>query len=107
MKIQIDTYSKIILTIIALCLVWICLQGVKLFPFLYAGNHDVVDVRIRAIEREVGQDWDSIIVSSLDNLPVEVRNTMAVPVEVRNELLPVDVKNVHVKSTLIPFEEKK
>lgn len=106
-KIGVDVYTKFILTIIALCLVWICIREVRIFPMLYAENADVVDVRIRAIEREPGLDWDPLVIEIVDNLPVEVKNLTAIPVEVKNELLPVDVKNVDVKSVLVPVEVKK
>lgn len=106
-EIKIDGYTKFILTIIALCLVWICLRGVKLFPELYAANPDIVDVRIRAIERVPGEYWDSLVIDAFDNLPVEVINNVAIPVEVKNQLVPVNVKNVDMKRVLVPVEVKK
>ncbi|HUU39040.1 MAG TPA: hypothetical protein VMW46_12665 [Candidatus Desulfaltia sp.] len=106
-KMRVDNYTKFILTVIALCLVFICLQEVRLFPMLYGSTPDIVDVRIKAIERLPGQNWDSILIGIIDKLPVEVVNTAAIPVQVKNSLLPVDVKNVEVKSTLKPIEVKK
>lgn len=106
-KMRVDNYTKFILTVIALCLVFICLQKVRLFPMLYGSTPDIVDVRIKAIERGSGQSWDPMYIGIIDKLPVEVVNTAAIPVNVKNSLLPVDVKNVDVKSSLKPIEVKK
>lgn len=106
-KMQVDTYTKFILTVIAVCLVFICLKDVRLFPMLYGSTPDIVDVRIKAIERARGQNWDPVMIDTFDKLPVEVKNSAAIPVEVKNSPLPVDVKNVDVKTTLVPIEIKK
>jgi hypothetical protein len=106
-KMTIDPYTKFILTIIALCLVWICLNEVKLFPMLHAASPDIIDVRIKAIEKASEISWDPIVIETYGNLPTEVKNIVAIPVEVKNVLLPVDVKNVEVKSVLVPLEKKK
>jgi hypothetical protein len=106
-KMLVDRYTKFILTVIALCLVFLCLKGVRLFPQLYASQPDIIDVRIKAIESAPGQKWDPVMIGIFDKLPVEVANAAAIPVEVTNKLLPVDVKNVDVKSSLKPIEEKK
>lgn len=105
-KMIIDSYTKFILTIIALCLVWICLKEVKLFPLLHAANPDIIDVRIKAIERAPGISWDPVAVEAYGSLPTEVKNIVAIPVEVKNALLPVDVKNVEMKRVLVPIEKK-
>ncbi len=105
-KMQVDKYTKFILTVIALCLVLLCLKEVRLIPMLYGSTPDIIDVRIKAIERGPGQNWDPVMIGIFDKLPVEVENTAAIPVEVKNSLLPVDVKNVDVKSTLKPIEVK-
>ena len=105
--IQIDSYTKFILTIIALCLILICLKEVKVFPLLYGAASDIIDVRIQAIERVPGQNWDPVMIGIFDKLPVEVKNIAPIPVDVKNSLLPVDVKNVDVKSSLVPIEVKK
>jgi len=106
-KMRVDSYTKFILTVIALCLVFICLQKVRLVPMLYGSAPDLVDVRIRALERGPGQSWDAMYIGIVDKLPVEVVNVAAIPVNVKNSLLPVDVKNVDVKSSLKPIEDKK
>ncbi len=106
-KIAVDSYTKFILTVIALCLVWICVREIGIIPMLYAEEADAVDVRIKAIERTPGQNWDSLLIDTSNNLPVEVRNPVAIPVEIKNELLAVDVRNVDVKSVLVPVEVKK
>ncbi len=102
-----DSYTKIILTIIALCLIWICLRDVKIFPNLYAANSEIVDVRIKAVERTPGENWEPLVIEIFDNLPVDVKNIVAIPVEVKNQLLPVDVKNVDMKRVLVPVEVRK
>jgi hypothetical protein len=47
---KIDRYTKIILTVIAICLIWICIKDISLSPSkLFArpmGSKDVTDVRI-------------------------------------------------------------
>src|SRR4030066_592729 len=104
-KMRVDSYTKFILTVIALCLVLLCLQGVRLFPMLYGSAPEIVDVRIKAIERGSGQSWDPVYIGIIDKLPVEVVNMAAIPVDVKNFLLPVDVKNVDKKKTPNPIKE--
>ena len=107
-KTKIDAYTKSILTVIAICLVWICLRDINLFPKAYAAdNIDIVDVRIRAVEKTQGQRWDSLVLEVSDNVPVEVKNDAAIPVDIKNDLLPVDVKNVEVKKVLTIKELKR
>ena len=106
MRTKIDGYTKFILTIIAVCLVWICLKDVKILPELYAASSNIVDVRIKAIERLPGQNWDPLMIDIIENFPVEVKNVEAIPVNVKNELLPVDVKNVDVSRGLVPLKKK-
>jgi hypothetical protein len=106
-KMLVDRYTKFVLTVIALCLVFLCLKGVRLSPQLYASQPDIIDVRIKAIESAPGQKWDPVMIGIVETLPVEVENAAAIPVEVTNPLLAVDVKNVDVKSSLKPIEEKK
>jgi len=104
---QVDPYTKFILTIIAVCLVIICLKEIRIFPMLYGSTPDIVNVRIRAIEKVPGQNWDPVVIDIFDKLPVQVENTDAIPVEIKNSPLPVDVKNVDVKTSLVPLEVKK
>ena len=106
MKNKADVYTKFILTIIAVCLVWICLRDIDVVPKVYAASaDDIIDVRIRAIERTSGEEWDYFSVDSVDEVSVEVVNIRAIPVEVKNELVPVDVKNVEVKKSLTPIKQ--
>jgi hypothetical protein len=105
--VRIDLYTKVVLTVIAVCLVWICLGSfVRTAPSLQAAGQEFVDVRIRAIERDESQAWDPVDVTAGDALPVEVLNQVAIPVEILNELVPVDVRNVVVKTSLVPLEKK-
>jgi hypothetical protein len=105
-KMLVDKYTKFVLTVIALCLVFLCLKGLTLTPLLYGSAQDTIDVRITAIERVPGQNWDPVMIGIINKLPVEVENVVAIPVEVKNPLLAVDVKNVDVKSSLKPIEVK-
>jgi LEA14-like dessication related protein len=75
-------------------------------PSLLASGQAYVDVRIRGIERDPAEAWSPIDITAGDELPVQVRNQVAVPVEILNELVPVDVKNVVVKTSLVPLEKK-
>jgi hypothetical protein len=73
-KMRVDNYTKFILTVIALCLVFICLQKVSLFPMLYGSTPDIIDVRIKAIERLPEQNWDPVLIGIIDKLPVKDKN---------------------------------
>jgi len=106
-KMLVDRYTKFILTVIALCLVFLCLKGVRLTPLLYGSQQDIIDVRIKAIEKASGQNWDPVMIGVIETLPVEVENAVGIPVDVKNPLLAVDVKNVDLKSGLKPIEDKK
>ena len=106
-NIHIDFYTKFILTVIALSLIWICLRDVKFLPRLYASNPELIDVRIKEIKREPGSGWDPVSIETSVNLPIEVKNTTAIPVDVKNATLPVDVKNIVVKGSLSPLDVKK
>jgi hypothetical protein len=106
--VRIDLYTKVVLTVIAVCLVWICLGGVlRTATPLQAQGRGFVDVRIRGIERDRAEAWDPVGIAAGDTLPVEVMNDQAVPVQIRNALVPVDVRNVVVKTSLVPFEKQK
>jgi len=73
---------------------------------LHAASPDIIDVRIKAIERGPEIRWDPIVIETYGNLPTEVKNIVAIPVEIKNALLPVDVKNVEMKRVLVPIEKK-
>ncbi len=106
MKTKTDAYTKFILTVIAICLVWICARDIHMIPKAYAASADnIVDVRIRAIERIPGEDWDSFLVDFNEDMPVKINNTSAIPVDVKNELIAVDVKNVEVQRSLTPIKK--
>jgi hypothetical protein len=106
--VRVDLYTKVVLTVIAVCLVWICLGGVlRTAAPLQAAGPELVDVRIRGIERDAAEAWDSLAIAFASGgpVPVEVLNQRAVPVLIRNELVPVDVRNVAVKRSLVPIEK--
>ncbi len=98
-KAGIDLYTKIVLTAIALCLLWICLGDTKLVAPLRAAAPEMVDVRIRAIERLPGLPWDVVATT--------IGNGEPVPVAVQNDVLTVDVRNVAVKQSLKPLDKDK
>jgi hypothetical protein len=105
--VRIDLYTKVVLTVIAVCLVWLCLGGVlRATTPLQAQGRELVEVRIRGIERGASEAWDPLGIAAGDTLPVEVMNESALPVNVTNDLLPVDVKNVVVKTSLVPLEKQ-
>ena len=105
MKTKIDGYTRFILTVIALCLVWICVRDIPVIPKAYAEPADnVVDVRIRAVERMPGEEWDSFSVDLGEQVPVIVNNSSPIPVNIKNERVAVDVKNVEVQQSLTPIK---
>jgi len=105
---KIDAYTKFVLTVVAVCLVWICLKDIALFPALYAAEEkDVVDVRIVGFQRTSWDSWDPVLLDISDNLPVDVKGSVVIPVKIENEILPVDVKHVAVKKVISLNEEIK
>ena len=61
---QTDRYMRVVLTVIAVCLVWICLRDVAVVRPAYASGD--MDVNIRKVG---GQ-----LILFGDSLPVEVKN---------------------------------
>jgi hypothetical protein len=105
-KIAVDLYTKVVLTVIALCLIWICLTQIPLVAPLRASQTDLVDVRIKAVEREESAPWDPLAVEAASVVPTEITNEDPIGVNVTNEMVPVDVKHAVVTSTLLPGEKK-
>jgi hypothetical protein len=104
---KIDAYTKFVLTIIAVCLVWICLKDFAVFPALYAAEEqDVVNVKIVGFQRTSWESWDPVMLDISDNLPVDVKGSVILPVKIENEILPVDVKHVAVKKVTSLNEDK-
>ena len=104
---KIDTYTKFVLTIIAICLAWICLKDIAVFPALYADEEpDVVDVRIVGLQRTSWDSWDPVLLDISENLPVDVKGSVVIPVKIENKILPVDVKHVAVKKVTSLNEDK-
>ncbi len=63
-----DRYTKVILTIIAACLVWMCVRDLAITPAAYAQTDrvgEVVKVQIVSIDESPPLPWET--------LPVEVR----------------------------------
>ena len=58
-----DAYVKTILTVIATCLVWMCLRDISFVDRAFAGRlgkNDIVDVRIRGIDEAPHLRWEAI-----------------------------------------------
>ena len=66
---KIDVYTKIVLTIIAACLVLLVLKAYNVVTPAYAA--DVVDVRIRGIDEAGHLRWE--------DLPVKINNWNEMP----------------------------
>lgn len=105
-KMSVDLYTKIVLTIIAICLVWICLGDTKWVSSLQASTPQLVDVRIKSIDQEGNLPWDSISIKADDAIPAKIENSDSIPVNITNEMVPVDVKRVVVTQSLTPIEKK-
>ncbi len=74
---RIDTYTKVVLTIIAACLVWMCVSGSAMAPLSAQGPQDVVLVGVR------GERGMSLAVRPTDDwyrnaLPVDVPRAIGV-----------------------------
>ncbi|OGD22636.1 MAG: hypothetical protein A2W03_16155 [Candidatus Aminicenantes bacterium RBG_16_63_16] len=105
-RISVDPYTKIVLTVIALSLVWLCLTNARSVAPLGAQARELVDIRIRAIDRLPASRWDAVSVEADEALPTEVRNEKSIPVFVTNPMVPVDIKQATVKESLTPLERK-
>jgi len=57
---RVDLYTKMVLTVIAVCLVWIALGGPGLFPAVQAQGNNVQNVRV------VGWEAGSRSVANVD-----------------------------------------
>jgi len=55
-----DLYTKIVLTVIAICLVIIAIERTNFTSVANAGSDDPVQVVIRGIDRAGGQNWEAI-----------------------------------------------
>ena len=58
---QSDRYLKAVLTVIAVCLVWVCLRDVAVVGQAHAKTYfDIQNVRIVGIDRASGESWDDL-----------------------------------------------
>jgi hypothetical protein len=55
-----DLYTKIVLTIIAVCLVVIAIERTNFTSVANADSDNIVPVVIRGIDRAGGQNWETI-----------------------------------------------
>ena len=105
-RISVDLYTKVVLTVIALCLVWLCLTNARSVTPLAAQGQEPVDVRILAIDRQPSSRWDPVAIQADEALPTEVLNEQAVPVVVTNEMVPVDIKQATIKQSPTPLDKQ-
>lgn len=60
-----DPYLRVVLTVIAICLVWICIRDVALVPSAEAARDSgVVKVQVVSIHREGWMPWEALPVAS-------------------------------------------
>jgi len=65
---MVDRYTKVVLTVIAACLIWICVRDLTVIPVAFAQadrGRDVVKVQIVSIDESPSLRWES--------LPVEIQ----------------------------------
>ncbi|OFW11098.1 MAG: hypothetical protein A3G20_05190 [Acidobacteria bacterium RIFCSPLOWO2_12_FULL_59_11] len=58
-----DSYTKVMLTIITVCLVWMCIRDLAIIPEAYAQRDrgtDVVKVQIVSIDESPSLRWEAI-----------------------------------------------
>ena len=83
---KIDAYSKVVLTVIAACLLWMCLNGVT--PTARAQANKPEPARVILVN-EQGEP-----LFTRDGLRVTLgQKPLPLPVMVTNDRLPVDVRN--------------
>jgi len=105
-RINVDTYTKVVLTVIALCLVWLCLTNARSVAPLQAQTPQLVDVRVRAIDRFPGARWDAIPIQADQPLPAEILNEESIPVVVTNDMVPVNIKAATIKQSQTPLDKQ-
>jgi hypothetical protein len=94
---KVDIYTKIILTVIAVCLTVIVLRDINIVSEAHAqaqaqararelaSGEDVINVQLVGIKKTHRAPWD--------NLPVEVKNRNALDVKVKNLMsIPVTIR---------------
>jgi hypothetical protein len=105
-RISVDLYTKVVLTVIALSLVWLCLTDARSVATLGAQAPELIDVRIRAIDRQPASSWDAVSVAADGTLPTEVLNEASIPVVITNPMVPVDIKQATVREGLKPLDRQ-
>lgn len=105
-RLSVDLYTKIVLTVIAICLVWLCLTNAGSVAPLRAQSEELVNVRIRAIDRDASSNWDPVDIQANESLPTEITNERSVPVVVTNPMVPVDIKQASIKQSLTPLDKQ-
>ena len=92
-----DMYTKVILTVIALCLVWMCLNGVT--PSVRAQGNAPSPMPVVLV------DSRGVPLITAEGLRVNVGG-LAVPVLVRNPTVPVTIGNETVPIVLRSVERR-
>ncbi len=90
---KVDIYTKIILTVIAMCLTVIVLRDIDIVSEAQAqararelaSGEDVINVQLVGIKKTHRAPWDKLPVEikNADALDVKVKNLMSIPVTVR------------------------
>ncbi len=90
---KVDIYTKIILTVIAMCLTVIVLRDINIVSEAQAqaqarelaSGEDVINVQLVGIKKTHRAPWDKlpVEVKNADALDVKVKNLTSIPVTVR------------------------
>lgn len=100
-----EMYRNFILTVIAICLVWLCITGMDVIPNAIAQNSQpaapgqVLDVRVVDFSPAEGANWQPVSVRTTDQRsPLYVELVRTADVNVRNE---VDIKSSRIRPIYI------
>ena len=95
-----DLYTKAVLTVIAVCLVWICVNGIT--PIAWAQAQTAPPVRPTPV---VVVDERGVPVSTVQGLRVNV-GSQSIPVTVMNPTSTVAISNPSLPVTLTSIERR-
>jgi hypothetical protein len=98
---RIDLYTKCVLTVIAACLVWMCVSGVTPAAYAQAARPQPTPVVIVDFK---GQPLQTLPVSVLNRaIPVVVANPQAIPVSMESTV-GVTIRSVERGGAWDPFD---
>jgi hypothetical protein len=92
---KVDLYTKVVLSVIAACLVWLCLNGITPIASAQAGPNRPMPVLI--------VDERGVPLANAQGLRVNVGN-QAVPVVIGNQTLPVVLTSIERRGTWQPIQ---